>query len=150
MSTNDENDESNCCSDHEMSDDIDEDASESDVYAAVRIIDEDNKGPRGRKRYLIEWAGTNPETGNIWEPTWEVYNETEGNIGAALISDWKSGMHTNSVSHSDQLSQNDSTAVSGKGICFCTRLFDYFLLIFQFVCAQIMGSMAKEFKLSRL
>jgi hypothetical protein len=42
---------------------------EADDFWAVKDI-KNEKIERGRVLYLIEWEGTNPDTGRAWEPTW--------------------------------------------------------------------------------
>lgn len=53
------------------------------LWIVEAIVDE--RGPRQEGDYLIKWAGTNPETGKAWEPSWE----PKGNCMDACIQEWK-------------------------------------------------------------
>lgn len=55
------------------------DQEDEEYFAAKNILDE-----RAGK-YLIEWEGTDPQTGESYEPTWE----PKSNATQALISEWK-------------------------------------------------------------
>lgn len=62
----------------------DEGANDSqEEWEAVRILAQTGQG-FGTK-YLIEWAGIDPQTGKRWEPTWE----KAVNAGEGLRASWK-------------------------------------------------------------
>jgi hypothetical protein len=54
------------------------------MWEAICILDE--IGPRGGAgKYLIKWAGTDPATGEAWDPSWE----PKGGASQDLIQEWK-------------------------------------------------------------
>ena len=64
--------------------------SDRELWAAITILDErQHKSKRGARtigEYLVDWEGTNPETGRRWEPSWEPKRDCTD----VLIQEWKS------------------------------------------------------------
>lgn len=54
------------------------------LYAAECILDEDG-GRASKGKYLIKWAGLDPETGEPWLPSWE----PRDGVSNDLIAEWK-------------------------------------------------------------
>lgn len=68
-------------------------------YSARAILDE--KVADGKKRYLVDWEGTDPATGKAYEPTWE----RASNCNAALKKAWldqRRGSQTPSLARQDE------------------------------------------------
>lgn len=62
--------------------------SDRELWAAVTILDERQRkrGARTIGEYLVDWEGTDPETGRRWEPSWEPKRDCTD----VLIQEWKS------------------------------------------------------------
>jgi hypothetical protein len=62
--------------------------SDRELWAATTILDERKrkKGVRTVGEYLVDWEGTDPETGKRWEPSWEPKKDCTN----VLIQEWKS------------------------------------------------------------
>lgn len=54
-------------------------SADGQMFKALSILEE--KG----KKYLIDWAGTDPETGKHWEPTWEPKGHASNKLIAVSI-----------------------------------------------------------------
>jgi len=44
-------------------------SSEDGLWDVEEILDE-KKDKRGKVKYLLKWAGTDPATGKQWDPSW--------------------------------------------------------------------------------
>ncbi|ORY32586.1 hypothetical protein BCR39DRAFT_586920 [Naematelia encephala] len=54
-----------------------------EIWTVICILDE--RGQRNSGEYLVQWDGLDPETGKLWEATWE----RRRNCKADSIKDWK-------------------------------------------------------------
>jgi hypothetical protein len=77
---------------------------DEEYFAAKNILDE-----RART-YLIEWEGTDPETGESYEPTWE----PKSNATPALITEWKARKAANRAAVKETPKKSATSRTSRK------------------------------------
>lgn len=60
---------------------------DSQLWEAKNILDERTRTVRGRSvgEYLVDWMGTDTETGKPWDPTWQKKTDCTND----LIQEWK-------------------------------------------------------------
>jgi len=58
-------------SEKEEQDVEEEEELDTDWISDCEIIGE--RTHRGKKEYLIKWAGTDPDTGKPWDPSWVIH-----------------------------------------------------------------------------
>ncbi|KAK7517113.1 class II histone deacetylase complex subunits 2 and 3-domain-containing protein [Phyllosticta citriasiana] len=77
-------------------------------FPARSILDEDSYA----RKYLVDWEGLDPNTGNPFEPTWEPYEFCTDN----LIAEWEQQKHQAGELHSGtDTDQEGLSALSSQG-----------------------------------
>ena len=69
-------------------------------WAAECILDERTR--KGNRQYLIQWKGTNLDTGQAWEPTWE----PEQNANELLVASWEEEKPRNGIASTSGSAQS--------------------------------------------